>query len=177
MFFAIVHNTPTWVFGLFFVLVLLGARQSMPHRITLRRSMIVPSLLVAVSLAGVVSVFGANPLALLAWGAGLAAALVSFNGRVSTTGVSYDAAGRQFAMPGSWVPLALLMSLFAIKYCAGFIVSNQPAIAGDSLFATATSAAYGVFSGLFLVRAAALWALARHSLANGPAAIGEQRYA
>ena len=63
-------------------------------------------------------------------------------------------------VPGSWLPLVLIVGLFCIKYFAGASLALHPALASDSSFAGLCSLAYGSFSGLFLARALSLRSLA-----------------
>ncbi|MBX3621638.1 MAG: hypothetical protein KF891_16840 [Rhizobacter sp.] len=158
------QHIPTWVFGLLCALIALGVSQSFPRSITLRRSAVLPIVLVGVSLAGVVSTFGQQPLALLAWALGLAGAVAALHGRIDTAAVRFSPVTQRFQMPGSWVPLALMLGLFAIKFGAGMSLALHPELRGSTFFALAMSAAYGLFSGVFLGRAMALWTLARRTL-------------
>ena len=72
----------------------------------------------------------------------------------------YDAAMRRFSLPGSWLPLALIMGLFLTKYFVGVVTALQPGLRGDPVFAFGFSVLYGAFSGVFVARAARLWRLA-----------------
>lgn len=158
------QHIPTWVFGLLAALIALGVSQSFPRSITLRRSAVLPVVLAGVSLAGVVSTFGQQPLALLAWALGLSGAVAALHGRVDTSAVRFSPATQRFQVPGSWVPLALMLGLFALKFGAGMSLALHPELRGSTPFALAMSAAYGVFSGAFLGRAMALWSVARRTL-------------
>lgn len=161
---AILQHTPVWVYGLLFALIALGVSQSFPRTVTLRRSAVLPLALVGVSLMGVVGSFGQQPAALLAWALGLAVAVAALHGRIDTSAVHYSAATQRFQLPGSWVPLALMLGLFAVKFGAGVTLALHPELKQSSSFALAASAAYGLFSGVFLGRAMSLWTLARRAL-------------
>ncbi len=169
MFIAIVQRTPVWVWGLLALLVALGVRQMFSRRLALRRSAVLPLVLLGLSLAGVVGSFGVQALPLLAWAAGLAAMVAVLQGRVDTQAVRYDSATRQFQVPGSAVPLALMLGLFMLKYAAGVALAMNPWLRATLPFALTISLTYGIFSGAFLGRAMALWALARRST---PAMLG-----
>lgn len=164
MFIATLQHTPTWVYGLLFALIALGVSQSFPRTVTLRRSAVLPLALVGVSLMGVVGTFDHQPLALLAWASALAATVAALHGRVDTSAVRFSAVTQRFQLPGSWVPLALMLGLFAVKFGTGVTLANQPELRDSTGFALAASAAYGMFSGVFLGRAMALWTLARRTL-------------
>lgn len=163
------QHTPTWVFALLAALVALGVSMSFPRTVSLRRSLMLPLALLALSLMGVASAFGSQPLALPAWAAGLGAALLALQGRVDTSAVRFSADTRRFQVPGSWVPLALMLGLFSLKFGVGVALATHPELRQSTGFAVGASAVYGVFSGVFLGRALALWALARQALLPRPA--------
>jgi hypothetical protein len=160
------QHVPAWIFAVFVALLVIGLKQTFPRSVTLRRSIVLPALLMGLSLMGVASAFGAQPQALLAWALGLAAAVALLHGRVDTSAVRFSATTRRFEMPGSGWPLALMMSLFALKFAMGATLALRPELRQSVLLATSASAAYGLFSGLFLGRAMALWALAREALSG-----------
>jgi len=164
MFITILQHTPTWVFGL---LAALGVAQGFPRTVTLRRSAVLPLALVGISLLGVLSAFGIEPLTLLAWAMGLSGAVAALHGRVDASAVHFSPITQRFQVPGSWVPLALMLGLFAVKFGAGVMLANDPELRQSAGFALPASAAYGLFSGVFLGRAMALWALARRTLRYG----------
>jgi Na+/glutamate symporter len=165
------QHTPAWVFGLFVALVALGVSMSFPRTVSLRRSLMWPLALLGLALMGVASAFGSQPLALPAWGAGLATALLALQGRIDTSAVRFSAGTRRFQVPGSWVPLVLMMALFSLKFGVGVALATQPELRQSTALAVAASAAYGLFSGVFLGRALALWGIARQALAGQAAAL------
>jgi hypothetical protein len=75
-------------------------------------------------------------------------------------GVRYDAARARFTLPGSAVPLALMMGIFLTKYAVGVALSVAPALSRDAAFAAVVGGLYGAFSGVFGARALRLWRLA-----------------
>lgn len=170
----ILQHTPTWVFGLFAALVALGVAMSFPRTVSLRRSLMVPLAMLGLSLMGVASAFGSQPLALPAWAAGLATALLALQGRVDTSAVRFSAVTRRFQVPGSWVPLVLMMGLFSLKFGVGVALALQPELRQSAGLAVPASAAYGLVSGVFLGRALALWTIARQALTGQPAALRAQ---
>lgn len=107
--------------------------------------------------------------ALPAWVTGLGAAWLALRGRAGTSAVRFSARTQPFHVPGSWVPLALMMALFSLKFGVGVALAHQPELRQSAgLAVAAASAAYGLFSGVFLGRALALWALARQALVPQP---------
>lgn len=156
----ILASTPKWVFILFLALLWLGLQQLLPRSVSLSRATVVPLAMTGLSLYGVTSAFGDSGQALLAWIAGAVVVLsISFNLQ-SAPPIRFDARSRRFEMPGSAVPLVLFMGIFFTKYVVGVSIGMQPNLAQNSNFALTVSAIYGVFSGIFLARAAKLWRLA-----------------
>ncbi len=170
MLLQILANTPKWVFVLFAALLWLGLSQLLTRRVGLSRVTGLAIGMSVFSLYGTVSAFAGVPMALLAWLAGAAAVFALLAGRAAPLGTRYDAATHRFTVPGSAVPLAVMMGIFLTKYAVGITLGMQPAVARDLLFALAVSAVYGAFSGVFAARAARLWRLAmaqeRQLLAN-----------
>lgn len=164
-FIAIVQHTPAWVWGLLATLVALGLLQTRPLEMSLTRVTLLPLVLTALSLGGVLGAFGHMPVALAAWAAGVAAALGLARKAVSVRGASWSASRGRLHVPGSWLPLVLIVSLFALKYGAGVSLALAPVLASDAAFAGLCSLAYGTFSGLFLARALSLRSLATRSAA------------
>ena len=166
MFMQILTHTPKWVFVLFVALVWLGLTQMRPRRVGLNRATILPLAMTALSLFGVTSAFGNSPQALLSWVAGTVLAFALNFQILPSAHIHYDATNRRFQLPGSGVPLALFMGIFFTKYAVGISMGMQPALAHHASFAMVVGGLYGVFSGIFLSRAAKLW---RVALAQGNA--------
>lgn len=112
----ILLHTPTWVWALLAALMWLGFNQTFTRTVSIKRMTITPLAMVALSLYGTANAFGANPQVLLAWmlSASLLATLVLQQPLPQAT--HYNGATRRFVVPGSWVPLALILSIFITKY-------------------------------------------------------------
>ena len=160
---SIVSHTPVWVWGLLAALLALGFSQLRARTVGLRRVTVMPATMTAYSLWSTVSVFGNSQhfaSVLLAWVAAAAVTLAACASLTAPAGTRYDAASRRFAMPGSWVPLALIAGIFLTKYVVGVDLAMQPSLAQDSQYPLVVAALYGAFSGIFMGRAARLWRLA-----------------
>jgi hypothetical protein len=163
MFEQILRNTPVWVWGLLLGLLSLGISQSFNRTVGLRRVTVMSLAMAGLSLFGTVSAFGSASQVLLTWLAaaiGVAGFVLS---RPLPATTSYDPATRRFYLPGSWVPLGLMMGIFVTKYVAGVMLAMQPALAHQSGPALAAAALYGAFSGAFVARAIRLLRLARQA--------------
>jgi hypothetical protein len=153
-------HTPRWVGVLFVILLAVGIRQSMPSQASLRRVALLPLLFAVLSFMGVASAFPTQPLALAAW----IVAAVAFAGLVTTRpapqGTRFDPASGRFSLPGSLVPLALMLAIFSTRYVLGAALRVQPALAHDATTALVLGALCGAWSGVFVGRALRLWRLA-----------------
>jgi len=159
MFTQIVVHTPKWVWALLILLIAAGLAQLRARRISVPRATLLPALLLVLSMLGVIG--GLHGVALSVWATTLAAALVFGQGLAAPRGASWSGATRELHVPGSALPLALIMGLFATKYAAGVALAMNPLLASDAAFAALCGAAYGSFSGLFAARAVSLWRLTR----------------
>lgn len=166
MLMQILIHTPLWVFALFLLLLWLGMRQLLTNQLKLSRVTLLPVAMIGLSLYGVAAAFGQSSggaRALAGWAAGVAVLGAVVLLRPLPAGVRYDAAHRRFTVPGSAVPLALMMGIFFTKYAVGVKLALDPALAQQAGFALAVGTVYGAFSGTFAARAARLWRLALQS--------------
>lgn len=166
MLLQIVQHTPAWVWGLFVALVAFGASQARAREVSLARVTILPLVLLALSFSGVVSSFAHATIAILAWGVGVAAALALGRRFVAVRGASWSPETGTLRVPGSWLPLVLMVALFLIKYGVGVTLAMNHAMAADSAFGACCGLAYGSFSGLFAAQALGLRRLASARLAT-----------
>jgi ABC-type phosphate transport system permease subunit len=95
MLYEILTHTPAWVFALFALLLWLGATQLTGRRVGLRRTLVMPVVMIGLSLYGVLSAFKDQPLAAAAW----AAAALGPPARATTRST---AASRCPAAPCHW---------------------------------------------------------------------------
>lgn len=166
----ILVNTPRWVWVLLLALLWLGLSQAVSRTASLRRITLLPLAMTGLSLYGTVTAFGADPQVLLVWlcAASLIVTLVLRQTLPDAT--RYDTATQRFTLPGSWVPLLLILGIFITKYVVGVATAMQPALARDANFSLGFGALYGAFSGVFLARAVRLWRLALRQERSGTSA-------
>lgn len=163
---TVLQKTPTWVWGLLAGLVALGGSQLVDRTASLTRVAVMPVAMTLFSVYGLVSAFGSSGQVLGALAAWLAAAAVVATLALTLmpatpAGTRYLAASRTFHLPGSPLPLLLILGIFLTKYLVGIELAMQPALAHDATFDLQIAALYGVFNGLFIARSARLWCLAR----------------
>lgn len=158
---TIVKSTPAWVWGLLAGLIALGLSQVRERSASLARTAIMPVAMTGFSLWGLFSAFGSSPQLAAVAGLWLAAAAIVFAlvARIPQR-ASYDAATRSFTLPGSVVPLLLILAIFTARYAINVELALDPRLAADAQFTLACAALYGALSGIFTGRAAGLWRLA-----------------
>lgn len=179
----ILKNTPSWVWGLAAALTALGLSQVRTRSVSALRMLLMPLAMTGLSLWGTISAFSHSPLfgyVLLAWAAGAALLLAAVALSGTPAGASYQAAAPaagplssmgSFVVPGSWLPLLLILGIFLTKYVVGVELTMQPALAWDGVYTLVVGGLYGLFSGAFAGRSARLWRLAlRPSAGPAPAA-------
>jgi len=160
MLLQIFQHTPLWVWGLLAGLVFLGWTQTRDREVGLARVTALPAVMLALSLGGVLSGFAHSALAIACWLAG-AGLTIAVGGRLMhPRGASWSAERGLLHVPGSWLPMGLILALFAIKYTVGVSLAMHPALAHEPLFAGGFSLAYGLFSGLFAAKSLSLRRLA-----------------
>ena len=160
---SILKGTPGWVWGLLAALVALGLSQVRTRSLSLVRVAIMPVAMGGLSLWGTISAFGASPMfgyVLLAWALGVALLVALIAPLAAPAGTRFDAATRSFHVPGSVIPMLLILGIFLTKYIVGVDLAMQPSLAHDGQYTLIVGALYGLFSGIFAGRAARLWRLA-----------------
>lgn len=162
----VIQNTPPFVWALLVGLISLGLGQARTRTASLTRITVMSIAMTALSIWGTVSAFGASPLfgyVMLAWMLAAASMLAVIAPMAPPRGAAYDAASRSFALPGSWIPMLLILGIFLTKYVVGVDLTMQPSLARDGQYTLVVGALYGTFSGVFAGRAARLWRLAYRS--------------
>ena len=148
-------NTPPWVWGLFAALAAMGAAQIPDRRVSLSVVLVMPIAVVLTSVFALFAAFGPEPVAaMLAAAAAIAGIGVNKLWLGAPRGVRWDAAVRQFVVPGSWLPLVLILVIFACRFVVGATKATNPLLAGTAGFMTAVCGATGVCCGILLSRAA-----------------------
>lgn len=161
MILQILANTPVWVFALFLSLLGLGLMQTRTRAVRRFPALILPAGMVALSLAGINSSFGLEPLPLLCWATALAMTSLVGCRFLRDRGVKYNATTQALVVPGSWVPLAVIMAIFFAKYVYAVMRAFHAAVLDTTALIVILSAVYGVLSGYFTARACNLVRLAR----------------
>ncbi|NRA61380.1 MAG: hypothetical protein HRU25_10825, partial [Psychrobium sp.] len=108
--------------------------------------------MLAFSIFGVYSAVDTSLLTVGLWGLGLLITLFIGINLAYPKSVSFSSQNNRLTIPGSWVPLVLMMAIFLTKYFVGFAIARDLPIIDDLIFVALLSVLYGVFSGIFLSR-------------------------
>jgi hypothetical protein len=148
----IVTHTPHYVWLILALLVYRGILASQAREVTIRKLCIIPVVMLGLSLQGIQNAFGLDGLPPLIWlGGALAGATLAW--RLSyPTALRADPARGVISQPGSWVPLALMLSVFLMKYAVAVLMAMAPALRHEAVFIAVVCVLYGGFSGIFVGR-------------------------
>ncbi|KHK50190.1 tat pathway signal sequence [Ralstonia sp. A12] len=151
---SIVSHTPAWVFVVFAMLIALGLRQTQPRVVSRRRLIVLPVVVAMYSFYGVVMASHGSALALVAWLTAIAAAFLLTRLVPPSGAVSESAA--TVRVPGSWVPMVVILSLFTARYAYNVMLAIHPDVLQSASFMTLFSALFGFLGGLLLSRSVLL---------------------
>jgi hypothetical protein len=157
----ILRGTPAWVWGLLAGLLALGASQLRERTASVARVSLIPAAMTAFSVLGTWSALSASPHragAVAAWLAAAALAFALFARRRAAA--RFDPVHRTYRLPGSAVPLLLIVGIFLVKYGVGVELAMAPRLVDGAPYALGVAALYGAFTGVFVGRAWGLWRLA-----------------
>jgi hypothetical protein len=158
-------HIPLWVFAVLALLLALGYLQSRTRQVNPTVLRFVALGFLAYSLWGVVGSFGPGWLSLAPWFLGLAVAVLGTRASFWAQGASLVPNTRRVLVPGSWLPLALMLSIFAVKFALGFAAGAGTPVISGSLAAAACALVLGLLSGLFAARARAVASVATQARA------------
>jgi hypothetical protein len=158
----ILSHTPIWVYALFFVLLVFGLIQTRTRTVSKIPALLLPVGMIALSLAGINSSFGLTTIPLAAWGMAMAIATVVGYTFFRDKRIHCEATDGKFFIPGTWVPLVVMMAIFFTKYVYAVMNAFAAEVISTPMFIGALSAVYGVLSGYFSSRAVNLIKLAQN---------------
>ena len=163
---AILSHTPVWVWGLLAALLALGLAQTRHRRVAPPRLLWLPLALLSLGLWSMVQGFVALPAAAALWLLALAAGVALAAGRPPRAGAKWLPAEKRLALPGSWVPMLLIVVIFSLRYATNVGMALNPAWRSAPAVLLPLALLYGGLSGLFLGRALGLLKLTRSPLAT-----------
>ena len=172
MLIQIVLHTPLWVWAILLALLWLGLSQTVSRQVGLRRIVLLPLAMTAMSLHGTFTSFPPLNWSWVLWSGAALATVAWFASGDLPRDVRYDASTQVFRLPGSWVPLGLMMAIFLVRYMVGVLLALNPRLTRDPAVAAIVASVYGALSGVFIGRMLCLLRRARASEAAAPASPG-----
>lgn len=166
---SIVHHTPPWVWGLLAALLCLGLWQRRTRRVAPLALLALPLAMAALGLLSMAPGFVAQPLAGLLWLAAWLLALAWMRRRPAPQGARWLEAEGRVLLPGSWLPLLIIVAIFALRYASAVSLALHPQWHTALALQGPLALAFGALTGLFLGRALALRALVRPEMQPVPA--------
>jgi len=152
MLIEIVRRTPPWVWVLLVALLALGLSRLRARRVSRAWLLALPAALTLLGLAAVVTTFLPPGPALAAWAAGLAAGTTLGRRLPRPPGAAWDTDRRTLWLPGSALPLAVIVVVFTLRYVGSVSLALHPAWREALGVALPMAAAYGAGSGLLVGR-------------------------
>ncbi len=163
MIISIFQHVPRFVWFLLAGLIALGISMSFTRRRSLRAAIVIPLAMITLSFLGVISAFH-QPIALAAWVGGVVVALGVSTALGLWSTVRWSHQERCLIVPGSWIPMAMIMGLFIIKFGVNVMLGMHQELGNDAMFIALAGFAYGAFSGMFLARGVAMVQVARQGM-------------
>ena len=149
----IAAHVPLWVWAILGYIIVMGLKQTREMSLSLKRLILLPGFWLCFGAWGVVGHYGWVSLPTLAWVAGLSLglALMLCSGKSKAR---YDAETSRYVVPGSWLPLGLMLSIFCAKFGQGVALALHPEWAALLSVQLATGLVFGTISGCMLGRSA-----------------------
>jgi NhaP-type Na+/H+ and K+/H+ antiporter len=154
----ILKGTPVWVWAILVALIVLGVKQ-LRARVVKRYSVLVaPVVFLVIGLMAA----GRGPIGLLAWAIALfATAAFTFFVWQPTAGARYDANTDRLNLPGSAIPMLIMLSIFLLNYVINVALAIKPALRAEFVWQVGPAIILGALSGVFIGRALTLFCMNR----------------
>ena len=149
-------NVPSWVFAVFFLLLLLGYRQSRPRVVAPGSLAVLASAMCCLSLYGVVAAFGIEAVPVALWSTGVVVSVALGEKAFGPRDMAGAPGSASVRVPGSWLPLGLMMGIFVAKFALGFAAGVGSGVVRQLWFVATSSLVLGLLSGGFAARALAV---------------------
>jgi hypothetical protein len=153
MLIQILTHTPLYVWAILAFLVNRGVNDMRDRELEVRRLVMIPAVMLALSLQDIDAKFGLGGWALAAW-ALTAAAAALLAGLSGGTRIAAGSVPGAVLVRGSRLPLVMMLAVFLTKYVASVTLAVAPQLRHDTLFTVAVCALFGAYNGWFAGRLA-----------------------
>jgi len=159
----IMQHTPAWVWMLLAALIYFGYLQSRIRAVSRPRLFALPAAMLGLSLYSLFATFGPTRVGFVAWLAGGMLAGLVYRVFKQAAGAGYAPDTRVYTIPGSWLPLALMLAIFVTRYAVAVAIAIDASLRQASTFVVIAGLAYGFLSCTFAARAHAVVRAARQA--------------
>lgn len=154
----VLKGTPVWVWFILAALIVLGIKQLRSRVVTRYSVLIAPLVFMLVGLTAA----GRGPAEFLVWALTvIVAAACTFFVWQPIAGARYDASSDRLHLPGSVMPMLLMLSIFLLNYVINVAQAVKPALRSELLWQIGPAIILGALSGVFIGRAATLFCMNR----------------
>jgi hypothetical protein len=157
----ILTHTPLWVWALLLALLALGLVQSRARQVRRGQLLMLPVVLLLLSLWSMAPGFVRQPWVAVVWLLAFAGMVAAGRNMRVADGTRWLTAEQRLQVAGSWWPMALILSIFSLRYASGVGHALHPEWLGMLQVQVPLALTFGALSGLFLGRALGLWKLTR----------------
>lgn len=149
----IISHTPAYVWAILAFLIYRGLAASADREVEFGKLFIIPAVMLALSLQDLAGKFGLSGTSIAAWAAG-AVVSTALTWKLGANRVVAGNKPGSVMLRGSWVPLALMMSVFCTKYAVAVLLAMHPQAHQDAMFVVLVSVLFGLINGMFFGRLA-----------------------
>ncbi|MBV8603149.1 MAG: hypothetical protein JO224_00540 [Pelomonas sp.] len=156
----ILAATPLWVWAILGYIVYMGGAQLRERAFARRRLILLPGVWMVFGAWGIERSFALGAAPLVVWGVGLALSFALMRTSRWPAGARFDASLGQYLVPGSALPLALMLVIFVAKYALGVGLALHPELGEALPAALGFSLLFGLIGGALAGRSANILAKA-----------------
>ncbi len=147
----ILAHTPIWVWPLLLYVLHMGWKRTRDRIVAPFRLLIMPAIITCLAVYNLVSA-GPSMIAVVGFACGaIAGGLAGY--AIARRRVAEFLENGMLRVKGDWVPLVLVVGIFAIRYATGVALGVDPALAHNQGFLFAGVALSGFFAGTLVARA------------------------
>lgn len=154
----VLKGTPVWVWAILVALIVLGVKQLRARVVSRYSVLIAPVVFLFVGLMAA----GRGAVGFSAWALTLlATAAFTFFVWRPTGGARYDARTDRLNLPGSVIPMLLMLAIFLLNYVINVTLAINPLLRAELPWQVGPAILVGALSGVFIGRALTLFRMNR----------------
>ena len=154
----VLKGTPIWAWAILVALIVLGINQLRARVVSRYSVLIAPVIFLFVGLMAA----GRGPIGFSAWALTLiATAAFTFFVWQPTGSARYDARTDRLTLPGSVIPMLLILAIFFLNYVINVALAINPARRSEMIWQVGPAIILGALSGVFIGRALTLFRMNR----------------